>query len=206
MAFGGFLIQAVLVSLSGVMAPGPLTAVSVGKGSESPHAGARVALGHGIVEFPLMVAIYLGLGRWVQTPTAKAVIGLLGGVALLWMSADMLRTARQPVTVHGRGGTSPVAAGVLMSAGNPYFLVWWATVGAALILQAAAFGLPGFLAFALAHWLCDLGWNEALSYVTYRGGTLLGRRFYRGILFLCGLFLLYLGFTFLRDAVTTLWL
>ena len=58
-----FLLEAVLVSLSGVMAPGPITAVTIGKGSDSPHAGALVAVGHGIVEFPLMIAIFYGFGR-----------------------------------------------------------------------------------------------------------------------------------------------
>jgi len=57
----GFLLEAVLISLSGVMAPGPMTAAAVGMGSKSPHAGAFLAVGHGIVEFPLMVAILYGL-------------------------------------------------------------------------------------------------------------------------------------------------
>ena len=57
-----FLLEAVLISLSGVMAPGPMTAAAVGAGSESPRAGALLAVGHGIVEFPLMVAILYGFG------------------------------------------------------------------------------------------------------------------------------------------------
>lgn len=57
-----FLIGAVFISLTGVMAPGPVTAVTIGEGSKSPHAGAFVAIGHGIVEFPLMIAIFYGFG------------------------------------------------------------------------------------------------------------------------------------------------
>ncbi len=81
-----------------------------------------------------MIGIFYGLGRWVQAPAVKALIALLGGMVLLWMSVDMLRSARRPVTIERRRSASPLAAGVLMSAANPYFLVWWATVGAALIL------------------------------------------------------------------------
>ena len=61
-----FLIQTILISLSGVMAPGPITAVTIGKGSVSPYAGALVAVGHGIVEFPLMAAVYFGAGYIVD--------------------------------------------------------------------------------------------------------------------------------------------
>lgn len=57
-----FLFEAVLISLSGVLAPGPITAVTIGKGKESPHAGAFVAIGHGIVEFPLIISIFYGFG------------------------------------------------------------------------------------------------------------------------------------------------
>lgn len=62
MGLPAFLLEASLISLSGVMAPGPLTTVTVGKGSRSPHAGGLVAIGHGIVEFPLMIFIFYGLG------------------------------------------------------------------------------------------------------------------------------------------------
>ena len=56
-----FLFEAVLISLSGVMAPGPMTAFAVGKGSESPHAGALIAIGHGIVEVSLMISVFYGV-------------------------------------------------------------------------------------------------------------------------------------------------
>ena len=64
-----FLLQAVLISLSGVMAPGPLSAAIVGQGRRSPHAGALVALGHGIVEFPLMAVILIGFTAWLDAPS-----------------------------------------------------------------------------------------------------------------------------------------
>ncbi len=61
--------------------------------------------------------------------------------------------------------------------------------------------MVGFVAFAVAHWLCDLGWNEVLSLVTHRGGTLLGHRFYRFILAASGVFLAYLGVLFVVDGL-----
>ena len=204
MSFSAFLIEAVAISLSGVMAPGPVTSVVVGKGSESPHAGALVALGHGVVELPLMVAVYYGVGRLLELPHTQAIIALAGGLFLLWMGLGMLRRLRQGVDLEEQTGHTPFAAGILLSAGNPYFLVWWATVGAALISRSAAFGLGGFLAFGLAHWACDFAWDYGLSALSFQGGKALGARFQRGIFLLCGMALIFFGGRFVWDGATTL--
>jgi threonine/homoserine/homoserine lactone efflux protein len=90
-------------------------------------------------------------------------------------------------------------AGILLSVGNPYLLVWWATVGAALIARAVRFGVWGFLAFALAHWMCDLLWDYFLSALSFKGGQVLGARFQRGIFLLCGACLVLFGGRFVVD-------
>ncbi|MFQ5398864.1 MAG: LysE family transporter [Anaerolineae bacterium] len=201
MTLAVFLLQAVLISLSGVMAPGPLTAVSVGKGNESPHAGAFVAIGHGIVEFPLMIGVLYGIGRLFESDQLQAGIALAGGMFLLLMSVDMLRNLRRANAIGEQTASSPLTAGALMSAGNPYFLVWWATVGATLILRSRAFGLVGFLAFALAHWLCDLSWNYFLSALAYKGGAFFGQRFHKAVFLVCGLFLAFFGASFIVSGI-----
>ena len=89
-----FIFEAVLISLSGVMAPGPITAVTIGKGNESPHAGALVALGHGIVEIPLMLFIFYGFGYLFQLYQTRVIIGFAGGVFLVLMAVGMFRSVR----------------------------------------------------------------------------------------------------------------
>jgi len=201
MGFLIFLVEAVLVSLSGVLAPGPITSVSVGYGSEDPWAGTQVAVGHGLVEFPVMIAVFLGVGALVEVPLVRSLIGLVGGVFLLYLGVDMLRSigvgAVQPVG----GARSPLAAGALLSLGNPYFLIWWMTVGAGLILRSAEFGLLGFAAFAVGHWLCDLSWDTFLSALSFQGGQFFGRWFQKVIFGLAGGFLLFYGARLLWEAV-----
>ena len=182
-----FLAQAVLISLSGVMAPGPVTAVTLGMGARNRHAGALVAVGHGIVEFPLMALLCVGVGQVFQIPQVRIGIGLAGGVMLLLMGIGMLRESRKvhdltPATAK-RG---PLLTGVVLSAGNPYFLLWWATVGLALATRAAEFGILAFAAFAVVHWLCDLVWLEALSWTSHKGTKLLGVRSQKIVLAICG--------------------
>lgn len=201
-----FLLQAMFISLSGVMAPGPLSAAIVGRGQRAPHAGALMAIGHGVFEFPLMGLVLLGFGPWVDAPYVRPVVASLGGVVLLWMGASMLRGLRgvAAATTPHADGRSALVTGIVLTAANPYFLIWWLSVGAALLLRATEYGPGGVLAFAVAHWLCDLGWFWLLSAAAYGGGRLLGAGFQRLVLLVCGLFLLVMGADFLRDAYTRL--
>ncbi|MFW6133465.1 MAG: LysE family transporter [Planctomycetota bacterium] len=197
-----FLVQAVVVSLSGVLAPGPVTAATVDAGSRRRHAGAWVAVGHGVVELPLMGLIVLGAGAWFRSPPVRVGIGLVGGAALLAMGARMLLWARRvAATDAAPARRGPVATGIILSAGNPYFLIWWATVGLALATQAVELGAAAFALFAVVHWLCDLAWLEALSLASFHGTRLLGPRSAAWVTAACGAVMVGFGGKFVYDGV-----
>jgi threonine/homoserine/homoserine lactone efflux protein len=198
-----FLAEAIVISLSGVMAPGPITATVVGQGSRSPRAGVLISLGHGVVEFPLMIAVFFGVGRLFDLPYLQAAIGLIGGAFMIVMGIGMLQNAAHSVT-GSAGPRSPLVAGILLSLGNPYFLVWWATVGAALVVRSFDFGLIGFVLLAVVHWLCDLVWNTFLSILTFRGGQFFGHRFQRAVFTVCGLLLLVFSVRLVAGTVQSL--
>jgi len=201
MAIITFLIEAVLVSLSGVLAPGPITSICVGYGSEHPRAGVWVAVGHGLVEFPVMIGVFFGVGAVMDLPWVRTAIALLGGIFLLYMGIGMLRNIRQEQVTGNLSSRSPLAAGALLSLGNPYFLIWWATVGAGLILRSREFGLLGFAAFAVGHWLCDLGWDTFLSFLSFRGGQFFGRKFQQVVFAFSGCFLLFYSGKLLLEGI-----
>ncbi len=203
-----FIVSVVGVSLSGVLMPGPVTAVTMARGSESPHAGAWVSIGHGVIELPLMALIYFGAGALFKLAPVKIGIGLAGGLILLWMGSSMLRDYNKVDSAAAEtkmaGYTrSPFLAGILLSAGNPYFLVWWATVGAALVSQSLQFGLIGFGILVAAHWSCDLIWYYFLSALSFGGGRFFGARLQQGVFIVCGLALIYFSGYFMVKAVFT---
>jgi len=208
MSLAAFLAEAALISLSGVMGPGPMTATAVGKGNDSPHAGALMAIGHGIVELPLMIVTFYGFGALLNLAYVKAAIAFVGGVFLLVMAIGMFRSLKlSQIKVQPNKYTrSPVVAGMILSLGNPYFLIWWATVGAALVLRSVGYGMVGFAIFAFAHWMCDFLWLYALSILSFKGGQLLGQRFQRAVFAMCGVFLLFFGGRFILDAARELFL
>jgi len=200
-----FLIEVVVISLSGVMAPGPVTAAAIGMGTRSRYAGALIAVGHGVVEFPLMILIVLGVGRILKLPTAQIVIGLAGGIFLLIMAIQMLKSLHSAGKQQGKVTKSaPVLTGIILSAGNPYFLLWWATIGLALATTAVGIGIWAFVLFAIVHWLCDLVWLGVLSWASFKGSVLLGPRGMRIVLMICSAALFIFGLFFIYNAVIIL--
>ena len=195
-----FLLEAVLISLSGVMAPGPITAVTVSKGTKSPHAGAIIALGHGIVEIPLMILILYGFGEILKIPYIKAIIGLLGGLFLLKMGLGLLKGIKQAKIDSSNDPHSPLMAGIILSLANPYFLIWWATIGSILIFRSITFGLLGFAIFMVLHWSCDFFWCYFLSALSFKGGQFFGKRLQQVLFLICGVFLLFFSSKFIYDA------
>jgi len=196
-----FLIEAVLISLSGVMAPGPITAVTVSKGTKTPHAGAIIALGHGIVEIPLMILILYGFGEILKIAYVKVIIGLLGGLFLLKMGIDLLQGIKRAKIDSSNDPRSPLMAGIILTLANPYFLIWWATIGSILIFHSYAFGLLGFVIFIIAHWSCDFFWCYFLSALSFKGGQFFGKRLQQVLFAICGVFLLFFSAKFIFDAV-----
>ncbi len=196
-----FLFEGVLISLSGVMAPGPITAVTVGKGNESPHAGAFVAIGHGMIEVPLMLSIFFGFRPLLTLPYVSVGIPFVGGLFLLVMGIGMFRSMSRVEVSSGVYTQAPLLAGMLLSLGNPYFLIWWATVGATLIARSASFGMVAFFTFALLHWACDFLWCYSLSALSFKGGRVLGKGFQKVVFAACGGILLFFSGRFILEAL-----
>lgn len=201
-----FLLQAVGISLSGVMAPGAVTAATLAAGTRNRHAGGLIAVGHGIVELPLMLLIVAGAGAVFEIPSVRIAIGLAGGGFLLWMAAQMAREARHPgQQAEAKTARSPVVTGMVLSGSNPYFLLWWATVGLALATQAYELGVLAFALFAGVHWLCDLLWLEVLSQASFRGRSLLKGRAQPIVLGICAAAMAIFGARFVFSALQSWW-
>jgi threonine/homoserine/homoserine lactone efflux protein len=196
-----FLVRAVGVSLSGVMMPGPLTAAAIATGARNKYAGALMAAGHGIIEFPLMILIVSGIEWVLESSPARIVVGLAGGAFLIIMAIQMLgnlRGAEKQDQIVTRGG--PLLVGIILSVGNPYFFVWWATVGLALATTAVGLGVWAFVIFAIVHWLCDLVWLWLLSWASFKGSVLLSPHRQRIVLFICVIVLFGFGLLFIGGA------
>ncbi len=125
----GFLVTAVAISLSGVMAPGPITAATLAAGTRSRHAGALIALGHLVIELPLILLLVAGIGKFLQSSGTRVGIGLAGGAFLLLMGGQLLLSLRASDSApESSTQRHPFWSGIVLTGANPYFLPWRATV------------------------------------------------------------------------------
>lgn len=209
---------AFLVGLSGAMMPGPLLAVTVGESVRRGFwAGPLIVLGHALLELLLVALLVLGLAAVLARGEVKIVIGIVGGLFLLYFGWGMTRDAlKGRVSLNftgdmgylsdsgGRKGMHPVAAGILVSLSNPYWSMWWATVGLLYITQALQSGKMGMVSFYSGHILADLAWYVLVSAAVAGGRRFINQRVYNGVLVVCGVFILGLGVYFIRDAILNL--
>jgi threonine/homoserine/homoserine lactone efflux protein len=184
-----FLVEVAIISLSGALAPGPLTASTATLGAQRGwRAGLLVSIGHTIVEFPLVIAISLGvLAAFTSSPEASLILGLIGGVFLVCFG---LMTGRDAVHAELPKSTetrslktygAPLSVGMTLSAFNPYFIIWWIGVGAPLIMEAISLGgFPMLTGFYVSHVWLDYAWLILVASVTSL--SRLNARYYRIIL------------------------
>jgi threonine/homoserine/homoserine lactone efflux protein len=195
------LASVVVISLSGVMMPGPMFAMTVAKSYRTPWAGTQMALGHAVIELPLILLIYFGFAGFFQNSTVQLVLSLVGGLMIIWLGISMFR-ARTGVVERGKElPYNAFVAGIITSGLNPYFLLWWAMIGLLLVMRFREFGITGLIALIITHWLCDLAWLSFVSLLIYRTQRLWGKPFQQGIFIVCSLLLVGFGGWFLITGI-----
>jgi threonine/homoserine/homoserine lactone efflux protein len=199
-----YLGMVALISLSGVMAPGPLLATTICKGYQDPKAGMRIALGHALIEGPLIVAIFLGLGAVLQNETVFIFVGLVGGGILIYMGADLLRSRNKSLLVCDKNKGNVITSGFIMTAANPYWLIWWATAGAALVAGAVTFGWIMLPLFIIVHVSVDLIWYLAVSYSVNRSKEMWAAKWHKWLFVASGGIMLFFGVYFILSATAKL--
>jgi len=188
----------IVTSLSGVMAPGPMFTVTLAKSLKSQWAGLQISLGHAVIEVPLILLVYFGLARFFENDIVQLILGVLGGGVIVWMGISLFRACGTIVQEQKDTRQSAFMAGILMSGLNPFFLVWWVTVGSLLLMSflgtVGTWGLPLFI---IVHWLCDLVWLSLVSFSVYRTRKFWGQKMQERIFIILSLALLYFGGRFI---------
>jgi threonine/homoserine/homoserine lactone efflux protein len=194
----------IVTSLSGVMMPGPMFAVTIAKSMKSPWAGVLVALGHAVIEVPLIMLVYFGLANFFHNDILKLILSVVGGGMIVWMGYDMFR-ARQKLAREGKDTRyNAFTAGIAMSGLNAFFIVWWLTVGSLLIMQFVdAVGVWGIPLFILVHWLCDLVWLTFVSFTIFKTHKFWGEKVQEWVFIILSLALLYFGGQFIVKGTAT---
>jgi threonine/homoserine/homoserine lactone efflux protein len=192
-----------IVGLSGALMPGPLLTLTISEVARHGFwAGPLLVLGHGLLELSLVIALIFGLNRILDNETVAGVIGMVGGVVLIYMGLSTLQEGWNRVAMPSMSDMSAdlkrksVLSGMLVSIANPYWVIWWATIGMYYLLWS--------LKLFTGHILSDLVWYTLVSYIVWRGKRIISNTVYRWLLLICGLALVGLGIFFIVTGIKTL--
>ena len=205
-----------IVALTGAMSPGPLLTYTIIKAAKTNRRGYLMGLwvitGHAILEMGIILLLLLGFSFVLKNIAVVRIIGVSGGLILILFGAFIIRDIfkgnistsflnsqgepnKDPGLIENKGIENPVIGGIMVSMSNPYWWVWWATIGFAFMIQ---FNIsfekwPKLLAFFLGHEAGDLIWYLIVSTLAFFGLRHMNRKAYYGILMFCALFMVLFG-------------
>lgn len=210
----GIFIKSFIIGLTGAMMPGPMLAVTI----EHSHkkglmAGPLIVLGHSILELLLLILLVFGLGSIINSNISIIIISIVGAIVLFWMGWDMIKNAskikfasvdqkddkekKSAISVN-----SSIFAGILTSLSNPYWTLWWATIGLNLILDSMKNIQLGIVYFYFGHIMSDFVWFSIVSISIVMSKKIISDKHFQIIIAICGVILIGFGLWFGYNGVS----
>lgn len=189
-----FIASVVAISATGALSPGPLSAATLALGVKGGwRAGFLVAVGHTLFELPyviLLATLYNSLTTFIQQQVVKyalsVVIAVFNTFFAYLLVIDALKYGSRGALSNSKSVArfkNPLILGLILTGLNPFFLVWWATVGMPLINNAIKYGLIlGMPVMYVSHVWLDYVWLSFLAYTTYSGSKYIGLTGYKILL------------------------
>ena len=198
----GFTLVVIVISVSGVMSPGPLFAANIFYGLKGgAKAGLKMAYGHTVVELPLVILLGIGAFSLETIPEFRTYIAIIGAIGLFAFAGIQIKQIfKNSFDIINEPKQGPFFAGILLSALNPFFIIWWLTIGFKLISDALIiWSFWGILIMFLLHIWMDYVWLSSTALVSSRISKILSNQSYKFLVVGLSIVLVYFGITFLID-------
>ncbi len=198
------------IGFSGALMPGPLLGMTIDTGLKKGFKGGiLIALGHAMLDLVTLILLMVGLKEFMTNTIVSAVIGIVGGAVLVQMGIRMfLQAHRNQVSldsVHSETKSTKwhqlIIKGATVSISNPYYIIWWASVGLALVVNAATLGFIGIVLVYLGHIASDFVWFGFVAYTMHKSQKIMSQRVYKGIILGIGSFVVCFGVYFVITGV-----
>jgi threonine/homoserine/homoserine lactone efflux protein len=198
--FAGFFAAVIIISASGVMAPGPLFVSTISSAIRGGKiVGLKIAFGHTLVELPLVVMIGLGVLSLESMPEFRIIISALGALSVFAFAGLQIRSVLKSNGTTKGYKYGAFLTGVFLTGLNPFFLVWWFTIGIKLISDALLlWSLWGILVMFAMHIWMDYAWLFFVSSVSARVKFLSDKRYKICMIGINGA-LIYFGISFIVE-------
>ena len=200
-----FALIVIIISASGVMSPGPLFAANITHGLKNgTKAGIKIAIGHSLVEFPLVILLGIGILSMEVFPEFRTIISILGAITLFVFAFLQIKTIlNKNKKISTKLKQGPIITGILLSGLNPFFIIWWLTIGLKLISDAMAiWAFAGILIVFVLHIWMDFVWLGATAFLISKSKKIISNTNYKIIVLALSAILIYFGITFLIDVIS----
>lgn len=201
--------SAFVIGLSGAMMPGPLlTYVINGSLRKGFKAGPLVIVGHALLELLLIILLFLGLNDLFANQIFTSYVGIIGGTVLLWMGYGMVKSGlKKEISIEkeaekGTGVSGFIIPGAVISLVNPYWILWWATIGMTYLVKSYNQGLVGTGTFFMGHISADFAWYGLIAWIGAFGRKIINDKIYTALVVVFGVLLIYFAGTFIYDGIT----
>jgi len=202
-----FIATIIILTASGALAPGPLFFATISQGTKNgAKSGLIFSISHTIVEFLIIILLALGLLTISEQPFVKIVIGLIGGIVLIIFGLIQIYSTiykSNEKDIKKISNHHLFLIGLVFTGLNPYFIIWWLTVGAQLIIIALEFAaLIGVIFMFICHVWIDYLWLTSVAYFSKKGKNIMSSKWYKPLMIIFGAILIYYGFNFIISAVS----
>lgn len=195
------MITTVAISISGAFSPGPLTISAMTIGARKiANGGLLVALGHMIFELPYVLFLALFFIRiddiFLNSMYVAYALTTLIFFFIMFFAYNNLKDGWRIIKTHQLEisekwvfTSNPIIVGVLLTALNPYFLLWWVSVGLPLIQASISMGFTYLFLMYVAHVWLDYLWLITMGFAGEKSSKILKSNGYGLLLMSLGLLL-----------------
>ena len=199
-----YLSAGVVLGLSAGLAPGPLLALVLSQTiRHGPKEGAKVAFAPLITDFPIMFVSTWLLASFSNYNAVLAVVSIVGGIFLVYLAYESLRTDGVKVKMDGVAPKS-ILRGTIANALNPHPYLFWMTVGASTILKGWAESVLLPVMFIGSFYVCLIGSKVLLAVLAGKSRQFLSGRAYIFINRALGLAIFAFAIILFKDALSLL--
>jgi len=200
MDLASLIVSSVVISVSGALSPGPLTASAVAVGTKRfAKGGFLIAFGHMLFEFPYVLIIasfFPSIDFLLKNVNVRYALTLIVLAFILFFSylvmkegINVIKTGISQIGKSKSYTLNPILIGVILTGFNPYFLLWWLSVGLPLIQFSMNAGLSFLLLMYGAHVWMDYFWLTLMGFAGENSVKILKSKGYGVLLIFLGLML-----------------
>lgn len=202
--------SAFAIGFSGALMPGPLMGLTLDVGiQKGAIGGVLLGIGHALLELVTVILLMIGLKEFITSPTVSGVIGIVGGIVLLLMGLDMIISGvKNKVSLENPEASKNkyswhklLIKGITVSISNPYFILWWASIGLALITDSLKVGILGVVFVYIGHILSDIAWFTLLAFSMSKSKKLMSQKTYKGLIMGLGVFVAGFAVYFINSGI-----